>query len=289
MIRLFALLIVLFAPGAALAQAFASERITVEARGAGPDVVLIPGLASSPEVWRRTAERLDDDHRVHLVGVRGFGGVAPGANGDGGALSEPVAAEVARYIAERGLNRPAVVGHSLGGQIALRLARRAPDAVGRVMVVDSLPFFSTLIDPRARAEDMAGLAELARVAILFVGDRGWRGAASPVVQNLQRAGDGVLGSFGLGGEGDRRVLAQGVYEILTEDLRPQLGGVRAPVTVVYAWNPEMEVTREGAEALFRGGFAGLPDVRFERIDDAAHMIMLDQPERFEAVVQRFLR
>lgn len=268
------------------AQAFTSDRITVETRGAGRDVVLIPGLGSSPAVWRGVAERLDDTHRVHLIGVRGFA-TREGAANASGDLSEPVAAEIARYLAEVRAERPAVVGHSLGGQIALRLARRG--GAERVMVVDSLPFFSTVIDPRLRRDDMLGLAEIARAAVLFLGDEAFRATGGPAVAGLGRAGDGLLGAFGLGGDNDKRVLAQGLYEVLTEDLRPLLPAVRVPVTVIYAWSREMEITQAQADTLWRESFSGLPRVRFERVDDADHMLMLDQPQRFDEALDRFLR
>ena len=59
------LLVLVFIAGPAWAQGpaatgFRSDRIVVEARGQGPDVILIPGLASTGEVWRRTADQLDD-------------------------------------------------------------------------------------------------------------------------------------------------------------------------------------------------------------------------------------
>ena len=59
---------------------FQSPRIVVETRGSGPDLILIPGLASTSAVWTRTAARLPD-RRLHLVSVRGFGDLAAGANG----------------------------------------------------------------------------------------------------------------------------------------------------------------------------------------------------------------
>ena len=280
-----AVLVLILTPGVAVAQAFTSDRITVEVRGAtGPDVVLIHGLGSSPQVWRRVADRLDDDHRVHLVGLRGFATADPGANAEG-ALSEPVAAEVARYIAWRRMPPPAVVGHSLGGQIALRVALRG--AAGRVMVLETLPFFSVALNPRIRSDDMLGIAELARATILFIGDAAFRAGGGPVVDGLGRAGDGMLAALGVGFGGDRRVLAQGVYEVLTEDLRPSLRRVTVPVTVLYAWNPEMRITQEQSDTLWRESFDGLPGVRFERVDEAAHMLMYDQPARLEEALERF--
>jgi pimeloyl-ACP methyl ester carboxylesterase len=89
--------------------AFASERIGVAVQGQGPDVVLIPGLSSSPEVWQSTIQALPG-YRYHIVHVSGFAGRAPGANARGPVV-EPVGEEIARYIQEAGLRRPAIVGH----------------------------------------------------------------------------------------------------------------------------------------------------------------------------------
>jgi pimeloyl-ACP methyl ester carboxylesterase len=55
---------------------------------------------------------------------------------------------VTEYAA--GLRRPAIVGHSIGGLIALEVAERRPDAVGRLLIVDALPFYSLTISPRHR-------------------------------------------------------------------------------------------------------------------------------------------
>lgn len=100
-------------PGASAAAPFVSDRLSVEVVGAGPDVILIPGLSSSREVWRATADRLKATHRVHLVQLAGFAG-KPWAHGDG-AFVQPEVYELARYIREAGLDRPAVIGHSMGG------------------------------------------------------------------------------------------------------------------------------------------------------------------------------
>ena len=124
---------------AAVVQApapFASDRLSVEVLGSGPDVILIPGYASSREVWRVEAERLSATHRVHMVQLAGFAGEA-WTHGDGPFL-QPALDDLARYVREGGLERPAVIGHSMGGLTALMLAQQNPDRIGRVMSVDSL-------------------------------------------------------------------------------------------------------------------------------------------------------
>jgi len=61
-----------FAAQATPAAPFASDRLSVEVRGQGPDVIFVPGYTSSREVWNETAERLAATHRVHLVQFSGF-------------------------------------------------------------------------------------------------------------------------------------------------------------------------------------------------------------------------
>ena len=273
--------------GPAWAQAgFQSRRIAVETRGQGPDLILIPGLASTSAVWSRTAARLPD-RRLHLVSVRGFGDLPAAANAEG-AIMGAVAGELRRYIAKAGLERPAVIGHSMGGQIALRLGADAPGRIGRLMTVDASPFFPALISPGATVGDVEPIAQVAYQAVQFLGDEGLRERGRALGLELGGAADAVFGSMGWQG-GDRRVLAQALYEVMTVDLRHRLPDITAPVTVVYGWSPDESSPRGRTDRLFHGAYANLPHpATFERIEGAEHMVMIDQPGRFLAAVQRFL-
>ena len=291
MLRFFVVLTAMFAfSPAAHAQVpteFRSDRIVIESRGRGPDVILIPGLASTPEIWKRTADRLDDRHTVHLVSIRGFGDVPVAANAQG-EIAGPAAAELRRYINARRLSAPAVIGHSMGGLIALRLAADAGPQVGRVMVVDASPFFPALISPGATVGDVEPIARIAYQAILFLGDEALRSQGTMLGQSFGGAADSVFGSLGWQG-GDRGTLAQGLYEVMTTDLRWRLPEITAPVTVVYGWSEDADSPRARIDRLFRSSFASLREpARFEPIAGAEHMVMIDQPGRFEAAVTRFL-
>ena len=269
------------------APAFSSSRIIVETRGTGPDIIFIPGLGSTGSAWRSTADRLDDRYRVHLVTVRGFGETDIGDN-VGGGLAGPAASEIERYIRAQRIDRPAVIGHSLGGQIALRVAADMGERIGRVMVVDSSPFFPSLVDARATSAQVEPLARLGYQALLLFGDQALKSQVAAFGVDMGLAGDMVFQGLGLQG-GDRRVLAQGLYEALTVDLRPRLSQINAPVTVVYGWTRDADSPRNRLEGLYRYGFQGLPrTARFERIEGAQHQVMIEQPQRFLAAVQRFL-
>lgn len=289
MLRLALILLALFiAPTAVSAQtAFQSNRIAVAVRGRGPDVVLIPGLASTPEVWRRTADRLDDTHRVHLVSIRGFGTLAPGANRSG-AVSAPVAAEIRRYITSQNLSRPALIGHSMGGQLALRVAADMGAQIDRVMVVDASPFFPSLVRTDATVSDVEPIARIAYQAVQFLDDQTLRSQGRSLGVELGGAADTLFNSMGWQG-GDRQVLAQGLYEVMTLDLRGRLSDIRAPVTVVYGSSTDRNSPRRDLGRLLRASYVNLPTVRYEPVAGAEHMVMIDQPNRFAAAVERFLR
>lgn len=113
--------------------------------GEGPAIILIPGLASSGDVWQSTVAALKADYQLHVLTLAGFGGVAPltqDAWTQGFLPSQQEA--VLRYIRQQNLDKPVVIGHSLGGYLALALAVTAPELIGGAVNVDGLPALGAL-------------------------------------------------------------------------------------------------------------------------------------------------
>lgn len=282
-------LLSLIAPRMAVAQsapAFTSDRLSVEVLGAGRDVIFIPGYASSREVWRAEAERLSATHRVHMVQLAGFAG-EPWGHGDG-PFVQPVIDEMARYIDEAGLEAPAVIGHSMGGMSALMLAQQYPALVGKVMSVDSLPFFSALFGPQVTVDIARPFAEQAAAGTLAADDVTFRanqtqGAVGYVNDSATQA---AMVEWGMAS--DRQALATAIREVMLTDLRPALPAMTTPVWAVYAADANGGAPPAMADALWQREYATLPGVTLIRVDDSRHFIMADQPERFSQIVDRFL-
>ena len=278
--------------GEALAQeasapaAFVSDRLSVEVVGTGPDVVLIPGFASSREVWRAEAERLKATHRVHLVQLAGFAG-EPWMHRDG-PFVQPMADELARYVREAGLQKPAVIGHSMGGMTGVLLAQQHPGLLGRVMSVDSLPFFSALFGPQATAETARPFADQAAAGILATPPEAYRAQQGQAAVGYSRdpATRAALVEWSM--SSDRQAMASAIREVMTTDLRPGLAAMTTPVWAVYAADADGGAPAAMADGLWGREYASLPGVRMVRVDDSRHFIMADQPERFAAVVDQFL-
>ncbi|MES2297221.1 MAG: alpha/beta hydrolase [Pseudomonadota bacterium] len=285
---LFALGCAVLSPMAASATAFTSTRITIKTEGSGSDVILIPGLKSSPRVWDELVKS-DPKHRYHLVQIAGFAGLPKDGNNDG-PVSAPVAEELARYISEQGLKNTVVIGHSMGGSIGLMLAARHPQAVSKLMVVDMVPFLGALFGPpgttpqsikpmadglmaRMRTPDPAARQQKAEAMI---------GAMIETVAKRASAVDDMLRS-------DDDVAARAYYELVVTDLAPELAKVRAKTTVLYVLPKGMPLTEEQMDGKYKSSYATLAGANLKRIPDSAHFIMLDQPERFRTEVQAFLQ
>lgn len=278
-------------PSVAVAQtapAFTSDRLSVEVVGSGPDVILIPGLASSREVWRPLSDRLKTTHRVHLVQLAGFAG-EPWIHGDG-PFVDPAVAELARYIEVAGLERPAIIGHSMGGLSGLLLAQRHPERVGRVMIVDALPFFSALYGPQVTVETARPIAEQARAGMIANTDpaaRRRQGEATAIGMARDPAIRAAMVEWTL--SSDVRAVASAFVDVMTTDARPGLAAMTTPVTVLYAMDADGGPPPAMAQALWTREYATLPGVELVGVDGSRHFIMADQPERFDELVDAFLR
>lgn len=274
-------------PAAATAPApFVSDRLSVEVVGQGPDVILIPGFGCSREVWRAEAERLKATHRVHLVQLAGFAG-EPWSHGDG-PFVQPVVDELARYIREQGLTAPAVVGHSMGGLSALMLAQQQPALVGKVMTVDSLPFFSAMFGPQATVEGARPFADQAAQGILDATPEAFRTGQVAQAAALARDPTTRERMVEWTTAGDRHAMAAAIREVMLTDVRPGLAAMTTPVWAPYASDADGGAPAAMADAVWQREYATLPGMRLIRVDGSRHFIMSDQPARFAELMDQFL-
>jgi pimeloyl-ACP methyl ester carboxylesterase len=280
---LMAALAAVLLPAAAFAED-AAPCPPFEVTGSGPDLVLVPGLGSSPAVWDGVKDSLAKDYRVHMVHVAGFAGRAP--TGDPATLVERTKAEVIRHLDCRKVDSAAYAGHSMGGFLGLMLAADHPDRIARVVVVDSLPFFPMIFSPAATAELVAPQAEGMRAQIAAQDDAAFAASQQmgvrSLVQDPLRQSQVVEWSIA----SDRATFAGAIHALMTTDLRPRLGAITAPVTVLAAANPF--APRNRIEPLYTAAYAGLPQLKLTVIEDSYHFIMYDQPVAFEAALREGL-
>jgi pimeloyl-ACP methyl ester carboxylesterase len=267
--------------------AFQSDRVSVTTEGSGPDVVLIHGLASSARIWKTTVEKVPG-YRYHLVQIAGMGAAPAGGNAQGAVIA-PVAEEVARYIAEEKLEKPALIGHSMGGTIAMMVAARHPNEVGKLMIVDMYPFVGQLFGgPNATSDSVRPIADAMRArsakATSEERERERRTSITSMI-NTESERAGPI-EDGLASNPD--TVANAFAELMVTDLRPELKAITAPTTVLYVTPAGAPFTDEQMDEGYKTAYADISGVTLKRVPNSAHFIMLDAPDAFAEDVKAFL-
>jgi len=278
----------LLAAGAAQAAGERFQDLSIEVVGQGRPVLMIPGLNSSADTWRETCAALQADQvQCHIVQFPGLAGAPPIKTA---AYNDTMRDELLAYIEQRKLRRPVVMGHSLGGFVALKMGIARPQAVDKLIIVDTLGFLGSLYGPTMTAETIRPMAENARATTLNQAQTHYFRSLAVTAQSMTSDDAKVALIRQWGEASDRATTAQALYEMLTTDLRPELDKVKAPTLVLAGWvgGARYGATRESTLAMFKQHYAKLDGVRIEMSQDGYHFLMWDDPKWLQDQVRGFL-
>lgn len=292
--RFFAASFALLFAGAHAAQAATPESfhgLKVEVVGEGRPVLMIPGLNSAGEVWDATCAALQQDQvQCHIVTLPGFAGLAPAADARSDAWLEDMRDRLLAYVQARKLERPVVIGHSLGGVLALQMAASQADAIDRLVIVDALPFLAAAQNPAATVESTRPAAQAMRAGMLAQDESDYRATITATVKNMTRDPARVDTLVEWGNASDRATTTEAMYAMMTTDLRDTLAGIRVPVLVLGSWAAyaPFGATADSTAMLYRAQYAGLDGVQIEMSEDGYHFLMWDDPQWLQQQVRGFI-
>jgi pimeloyl-ACP methyl ester carboxylesterase len=256
--------------------------------GSGPVLLLIHGIAGNFENWREVIEPLARRHTVVAPDLPGHGGSAPGA---GDYSLGALASGLRDLLAALGHERATLVGHSLGGGIAMQFSYQFPEITERLVLVSSgglgpevsailraaaLPGAALFISATAALGSTVG-TKVAR-GLALVGLRPTtdvaevaRGYVSLVDRERRTAFLATLrGVIGTGGQrvhaGDRLYLTEGI-----------------PVLIIWGARDTIIPVQHGKEA-----HEAMPGSRLEVFEQVGHLPQLEAPGRFIAVLEQFI-
>lgn len=243
-----------------------SLELAFEALGSGPPVVILHGLFGAGCNWTHVAQSLAAHYRVYLPDARNHG-ASPWAQSMSYA---EMARDVLALIERERLQRPFVVGHSMGGKTAMTLALSHPQALGGVAVIDIAPEsytgqFSSYVSAM-RNFDVAGAAgrrELRRALDLSLGADA---SVDFLMQTLRRERDRFDWRLNL---------------LATSLCMRELCDFPAPLRNARYEGPALFIAGAQSDYLQPASVPGIralfPCAEFERIADAGHWVHADQP------------
>lgn len=259
----------------------------VDAGTAGkPDIILIPGLNSSRAVWDGEAKLLAPNYRLHLLQINGFAGQPAGPNATGPILP-PVTAELHSYIAANRMH-PVVIGHSLGGLIALMLAEKYPGDAAKLVIVDALPAAAAMLGPGATPATIQTQVDAMRQQMQNMPADQYSAMQPMMAARLVKNADGQKLVAASAAGSDRSVGVNAMIEDLMTDATPDLAKATVPTLLLYPYEAAVQKP-EQVDALYKQAYSTMPHVTLKRIDDSRHFIMYDQPAAMDQAIEAFLR
>ncbi|HHS97812.1 MAG TPA: alpha/beta fold hydrolase [Chloroflexi bacterium] len=240
-----------------------SGLVHYEALGRGRPLILIHGWLGSWRYWVPTMDDLSDRYRTYALDLWGFG---DSDRRQGGYTLSEYVAQVRRFMDEMGIVRAPLVGHALGGVVALRLAVESPERVEQVMGV-SVPLDGTAVGRSLASFSGNGDDILARV----LGRR--QASEYPEVRLEARKADGLA-------------VADTVRAVMQMDLRRDLALVSVPVLLVYGGHDPLIQRPEEKER--RRRWDEEDNVRVICLEESRHFPMLDEMNKFNRLLRQFL-
>lgn len=284
-----------------MAQSFGNEfeaweielhghRVIYRAAGSGPPVVLIHGMINSSIHWRAVALKLADRFTVIAPDLIGHGDSAT-PRGDYSLGAH--AAAIRDLLVAIGVERASIVGHSLGGGVAMQYFWQFPERVERLALVSSGGLGSE-VSPMLRGAALPGAAALLRA----IADRRSLAALERVASTLERGGRRglavqlravVRAMRPLERSGGRKAFLQTLRSVI--DQRGQRVSATdrlyllGPVPTMIAWGD-----RDRTIPIEHGRAAHelIPGSRFETIAGAAHFPHLERPVELAALIADFV-
>ena len=172
--------------------------------------------------------------------------------------------------------------------MGMLLALEHPEDTGKLLIVDSLPFYSVLFGA-ADAAAAAPQAAQMRDQILHETPEAYAQGERQFLPTMVSSPAGLKAATEWAIASDKSVVARALYEDLTTDLRPRLKEIKIPVTMLYPWSDAIGLPPARVDDLYQSNFATLPHKHLVRIDKSYHFIMLDQPAAFATQVDEFLK
>jgi N-formylmaleamate deformylase len=255
----------------------------VEVYGKGQPIILIPGYACSGDVWQATVDALKGKYQLHVLTLAGFAGVPPIDT----PILKTVKNEIIQYVKENHLNKPVLIGHSLGAFMSLWVASEEPSLFSKILCVDGVPFIAAMTNPSVTAKELKNKPSYngETIANNFKNmpdkefeDNQFKAMLGLVSDSMHAR---LITKWST--ESDRKTLGYTYVEMVTTDLRNEIAKINIPVLILGSTYS----TKEASQKMLNEQFSQLRNKAII-VEPTKHFIMYDDPIVFREEVKNFL-
>lgn len=241
-------------------------------------ILFIPGFASSGEVWNETRAAFEKDFTCYTLTMAGFAGVKPQPNPS----FENWKKGIAEYIKDNKIDKPILVGHSMGGGLALAIAADYPDLIGKIVVVDALPCLAALSDPSFKSKENNDCSPMV-AQMAAMNETQFYDMQKQTMPRLLEDKSKLEMVVDWSVKSDRTTFAQVYCDFFNVDLRERIAAIKCPSLIL------LESYFINLKPVIEGQYKNLKTVNFQYADKGLHFIMYDDTAWYLAQLNTFLK
>jgi N-formylmaleamate deformylase len=261
---------------------------SVQKQGSGKPMIFIPGLDCSGEVWKDAVQHFSKHFTCYTLTLPGFAGQPP-IHSD--SILATVANQLAAFILKENLERPVIIGHSLGGWLALDFAIHYPELTGDLVIVSSAPFLPALsMGSDITVDSATAIARKIKAGMTGQTPAQVRQSAAYYLSTMMRDSSRIAEVTEMEVKSDQPTQGEVMYELFSQDLRPMVGGIKTRVLALADWSAYKQygATRENVYSNLRNQYKNVQHLTIAINDSSRHFIMFDEPDWFYGQVDNFV-
>ncbi|MNK88732.1 Sigma factor SigB regulation protein RsbQ [compost metagenome] len=241
-------------------------------------IIFIPGFASSGEVWNETKATFEKDFTCYTLTMSGFAGVKPQTK----ASFENWKNEIAAYIRDNKIEKPILVGHSMGGGLALAIAADYPELIGKIVVVDALPCLAALSDPSFKSKENNDCTATVN-QMTAMNETQFYDMQKQMMPRLLQDQSKLETIVGWSVKSDRNTFGQMYCDFYNTDLRAKISQIKCPSLVLlesYFINLKPAIDEQ---------YKNLKTANFNYANKGLHFIMYDDTAWYMEQLNNFIK
>lgn len=247
--------------------------------GKGKQAILfIPGFASSGEVWNETKTSFEKDFTCYTFTMAGFAGVKPQPN----ASFKNWENEIANYIKVNKIEKPIVVGHSMGGGLALAIAADYPELISKIIIVDALPCLAALMDTSFKSKENNDCSAMVN-QMTALSDTQFYDMQKKTMPRLLENTSKLEMVVDWSVKSDRKTFAEMYCDFSNTDLRDKIAAIKCPSLIL------LESYFVNLKPAIEGQYKNLKTANFQYANKGLHFIMYDDTTWYLTQISNFIK
>jgi pimeloyl-ACP methyl ester carboxylesterase len=240
-------------------------------------IIFIPGFASSGDVWNETRAKFEKDYTCYTLTMAGFAGVPPQAD----PTFKKWTAGIAAYISDNNIEKPVLIGHSMGGALAMAVAADFPALPGKIVVVDALPCLAALMNPSFQSKEQPDCMGMINQMTAMPDEQFQQMQQTAIsrllADTLKRP---VVINWSLAS--DRKTFGSMYCDFYNTDLREKISQISCPSLIL------LESYFLNIKSAIENQYKNLPGAKLQYASKGLHFIMYDDTDWYLTQLDNFL-